>query len=215
MVGKRQSRKAKTGEAKSSDQDFLTGKLLIAMPNMNDPRFEKSVILLVSHDRDHAMGVVINKPLADIELGDLLEQLSIDPRQGASGDPVFYGGPVQTDRGLVVHTLDYTSSQTMPVGERFGVTASKEILVDIGGMNPVRQPPAQYLLAIGHAGWGPGQLENEISLNSWCHSDADAALIFGGDNKDLWGAALKSLGVTGAMLSPEWSTARPDDAPLN
>lgn len=185
------------------------------MPNMTDPRFEKSVILMVSHDPRHAMGVVVNKPLANIELGDLLEQLAIDPREGAGGDAVYYGGPVQTDRGLVVHTLDYRSPQTMQVNDRIGVTASKEVLVDIGGRSRVRQPPQKYLLAIGHAGWGPGQLESEISVNAWCHSDADVDLIFGGAPNDLWQASLKSLGVTGAMFSKEWSAARPGDAPIN
>lgn len=196
-------------------RDYLAGKLLIAMPNMTDPRFEKSVVLMVSHDERHAMGVVVNKPLADIELGDLLEQLSIDPREGSGGEPVFYGGPVQTDRGLVVHSLDYKSSQTMKVGPDIGVTASKNILVDIGGVAAKRRAPERYLLAIGHAGWGAGQLESEIAFNAWCHSDADPALIFGGEANNLWQAALKSLGVTAAMLSPEWANARPGDAPLN
>lgn len=207
----RQARETRT----APEQDFLIGKLLIAMPNMTDPRFEKSVLLMVSHDPSHAMGIVINKPLADIELADLLEQLSIDPREGAGGEPVFYGGPVQTDRGLVIHTLDYLSPQTLAVGDNLGVTASKEILVDIGGRESERKPPERYLLAIGHAGWGPGQLESEIAVNAWCHSNAEVGLVFGGDTHDTWAAALKSLGVTGAMLSPEWSTARPDDAPLN
>ncbi len=196
-------------------RDFLAGKLLIAMPNMTDPRFEKSVVLMVSHDARHAMGVVVNKPLADVELGDLLEQLSIDPRDGAGGEAVYYGGPVQSDRGLVIHSLDYRSPQTMALGPDIGVTASKEILVDIGGLSAAKKPPARYMLAIGHAGWGAGQLENEIAVNAWCHSDADPALIFGGDCSDLWKAALKSLGVTGAMLSPEWAKARTSDAPLN
>lgn len=196
-------------------RDFLAGKLLIAMPNMTDPRFEKSVVLIVSHDERHAMGVVVNKPLADIALGDLLEQLSIDPRAGAGGEPVFYGGPVQTDRGLVVHSLDYTSRQTMAVGPDIGVTASKDILVNIGGAAAKKKAPSKYLLAIGHAGWGAGQLESEIAVNAWCHSDANPALIFGGGAGDLWNAALKSLGVTAAMLSPEWAMARPGDAPLN
>lgn len=204
--------RTKKGEAA---RDFLAGKLLIAMPNMTDPRFEKSVVLMVSHDERHAMGVVVNKPLAEVELGDLLEQLEIDPRKGAGGEPVFYGGPVQTDRGLVVHSLDYKTKQTMAVGPDLGVTASKDILVDIGGSAAKRKGPDRYLLAIGHAGWGAGQLESEIALNAWCHSEADAGLIFGGDARDLWNAALKSLGVTAAMLSPEWSRVRPDDAPLN
>ncbi len=199
----------------SKGRDYLAGKLLIAMPNMTDPRFEKSVVLMVSHDERHAMGVLVNKPLADIELGDLLEQLSIDPRKDAGGEPVYYGGPVQTDRGLVVHSLDYKSRQTMTVAPDIGVTASKDILVDIGGAAAKRKAPAKFLLAIGHAGWGAGQLENEIAVNAWCHSDIDAALIFGGAANDLWKAALNSLGVTAAMLSPEWAKARAGDAPLN
>lgn len=185
------------------------------MPNMTDPRFEKSVVLMVSHDPKHAMGVVINKPLADIELGDLLEQLSIDPREGSGGEAVYYGGPVQTDRGLVVHTLDYRSPQTMAVNARIGVTASKEILVDIGGRSRGRKPPEKYLLAIGHAGWGAGQLENEISVNAWCHADPDVDVVFSNAAANVWQAALRSLGVTGAMFSKEWSSIRAGDAPIN
>ncbi len=214
----RQDRKSAGADRKKKralSRDYLAGKLLIAMPNMTDPRFEKSVVLMVSHDERHAMGVVVNKPLAEVELGDLLEQLEIDPRKGSGGEPVFYGGPVQTDRGLVIHSLDYKTAQTMAVGDDLGVTASKDILVDIGGAAAKRKGPKRYLLAIGHAGWGAGQLESEIALNAWCHSDADAGLIFGGDRRDLWNAALKSLGVTAAMLSPEWSQARAGNAPLN
>lgn len=199
----------------SGGQDFLTGKLLIAMPSMTDPRFERSVLLMVEHDQTHAMGVVINKPLADIELGDLLEQLAIDPREGAGGELVYYGGPVQTDRGLVIHSLDYRSPQTLIVADHFGVTASKEILVDIGGRGRTQKPPEKFMLAIGHAGWDAGQLESEIAVNAWCHSEATEALVFGPDRRATWSSALNSLGVTGAMFSPEWSNARPGDAPLN
>lgn len=198
-----------------SKRDFLDGKLLIAMPNMTDPRFEKSVVFLVSHDEKHAMGVVVNKPLVEIELGDLLEQLSIDPREGAGGESVFYGGPVQTDRGLVIHSLDYRSPQTIAIEPHFGVTASRDVLVDIGGRDRRMEPPERYLLAIGHAGWGPGQLESEIAVNAWCHSEASPDLVFGGEGADLWRRALESLGVTTAMFSAEWSNARPNDAPLN
>lgn len=208
-------RSGKAGGDAAPSQDFLNGKLLIAMPNMTDPRFQKSVVLMISHDPSHAMGVVLNKPLAQVELGDLLEQLSIDPLEGAGGEAVFYGGPVQTDRGLVVHTLDYRSPQTMAVTDEIGVTASREILIDIGGRNRSRQPPAKYMLAIGHAGWGAGQLESEISVNAWCHSEIRDDLIFGADASDTWRGALESLGVKGAMLSPEWSMTRSGDAPLN
>jgi putative transcriptional regulator len=208
----------RTGEGTAQEaprQDFLTGKLLIAMPSMTDPRFERAVLLMVSHDQQHAMGVVINKPLADIELGDLLEQLAIDPREGAGGEPVYYGGPVHTDRGLVVHTLDYRSPHTVAISADFGVTASRDILVDIGGRTGERNSPARFLLAIGHAGWGPGQLEQEIAVNAWCHADADADIVFASDASAIWRAALKRLGVTSAMFSKEWSFVRPGDAPLH
>lgn len=214
MATKR-STKTEPGRSDGGSQDFLTGKLLIAMPNMTDPRFERAVLLMVSHDPAHAMGVVINRPLEDIELGDLLEQLSIDPREGAGGEQVYYGGPVQTDRGLVIHTLDYQSPQTLTVGSQFGVTASKDILVDIGGRARTRKAPDKYLLAIGHAGWGAGQLESEIAVNAWCHTNASEELVFGGVRSDIWTNALKTLGVTGAMLSPEWAITRSGDAPLN
>lgn len=182
---------------------------------MNDPRFEKSVILMVSHDPSHAMGIVINKALAKVELGDLLEQLAIDPREGAGGEPVFYGGPVQTDRGVVIHTLDYQSPQTLAIGGGMGVTASKEILANIGGRTRTQEPPKRYKLAIGHAGWGAGQLESEIAVNAWCHCDSDVDLVFGATSSDIWRDTFKRLGVTNAMFSKEWSTARTSDAPVN
>ena len=210
-----QDRSRKSPGSGDTHQDFLTGKMLIAMPNMGDPRFERSVVLMVAHDEDHAMGIVINKPLADIELGDLLEQLEIDPREGVGGEPVYYGGPVQTDRGLVLHSLDYSTQQTIEVDAELGVTASKEILVDIGGRDGVNPPPRRHLLAIGHAGWGAGQLESEIAQNAWCHCDADMELIFDAATTDIWKSALKKLGVTSAMLSPEWSNIRSDETPLN
>ncbi len=196
-------------------RDFLTGHLLIAMPNMGDPRFEKSVIFMCAHDEEHAMGVIVNKPLADVELIDLLEQLEVDPKDNAAETPVFFGGPVQTERGVVLHTLDYCLDTTLRMGPDVGLTATKDILVDIGGKTPDRPAPRRYLLAIGHAGWGAGQLESEIAMNAWVHCEADEAIIFDGAKSSSWKMALSKLGVTGAMLSPEWSSARSDDQPLN
>lgn len=197
------------------DRDFLGGRLLIAMPNMTDPRFERSIVAICAHDEEHAMGVIVNKPLADIEFGELLEQLDIDPREGKGGDPVYFGGPVQTDRGVVLHTLDYRLDTTLIVAPGLGLTANREILVDIGGRKRSRPAPAHYLLAIGYAGWGAGQLEDELAMNAWAHCDADEAIIFARDASASWRNALKKLGVTAAMLSREWMTVRPDDAPLN
>lgn len=200
---------------KPADQRFLTGKLLIAMPNMRDPRFERSVILMCAHDEDHAMGVIVNKPLDNVNLSELLEQLSIDQRDGFADGPVYFGGPVQTDRGLVLHSLDYERDATLKITGEVGLTASREILTEIAGRRETSGPPAQFFLAIGHAGWGPGQLEQEIAMNAWAHCDPDDAIVFARNTDESWKKALQALGVTGAMLSPAWSAPRPDDAPLN
>ncbi len=196
-------------------QDFLTGKLLIATPGMTDPRFERSILLVCAHDERHAMAVIVNKPVADIELSDLLEQLDIDPREGVGGDPVHFGGPVDAQRGAVIHSLDYRSEATIDITPFIGLTASRDALVDIGGLKRLRPPPAQFILAIGHAGWGPGQLEAELSANAWAYCDADPALVFTSDPASSWTGALAKLGVTAAMFSAAWSQTRRGDSPLN
>jgi putative transcriptional regulator len=196
-------------------RDFLAGQLLIAMPNMADPRFERSVLIVCAHDERHAMGVIVNKPLIDVELSELLEQLSIDPREGVGGDPVYFGGPVQTERGVVIHTLDYRGDATIEITPELGLTATRDILIDIGGRQSQKKPPSHFLLAIGHAGWSAGQLEEELAMNAWAHCDPDESIIFTADAKQSWKRALERLGVTGAMLSPEWASARSDDTPLN
>ncbi|GJL94164.1 MAG: UPF0301 protein [Hyphococcus sp.] len=205
----------KTLSPTQSDRDFLRGQLLIAMPNMGDPRFERSVIFICAHDEEHAMGLIINKRLADTELSALLKQLDISPRDGADETPVFFGGPVQTERGVVLHTLDYNIEKTIDLGGEIGLTATKDVLHDIGGEEPLREPPREYLLALGHAGWGPGQLEQEIAMNVWIHCDPDESIIFRGAETASWKQALAKLGVTSAMLSPEWASTRSDDQPLN
>ncbi|MEO1242063.1 MAG: YqgE/AlgH family protein [Pseudomonadota bacterium] len=199
----------------AANRDFLAGQLLIAMPNMGDPRFEHSVIFMCAHDEDHAMGVIVNKPLADLELSDLLEQLEIEPENTIDDTPVFFGGPVQTERGVVLHTLDYQLETTIMLGAEMGLTATKDVLIDIGGRAPTRPAPRKFLLAIGHAGWGAGQLEQEISMNVWAHCAPDESIIFEGAKVSSWKRALAKLGVTGAMLSPEWAAPRRDDQPLN
>lgn len=201
--------------ARQDGQDFLVGQLLIAMPNMGDPRFEKSVIFMCAHDEDHAMGIIVNKPLADVELTDLLDQLEIEPQEDAAETPVFFGGPVQTERGVVLHTLDYRLDTTILLNADLGLTATKDVLVDIGGKASTNAPPRRFLLAIGHAGWGAGQLEQEIAMNAWVHCEPDEAIIFNGATSPSWDRALSKLGVTSAMFSPEWAAVRDDDEPLN
>ena len=196
-------------------RDFLSGKVLIAMPNMGDPRFEKSVIFMCTHDEDHAMGVIVNKPLDDVDLTELLKQLEIKAAPDASETPVFFGGPVQTERGVVLHTLDYEVETTITLGEDIGITATKDILADIGGANPERNAPRRYILAIGHAGWSAGQLEQEIAMNAWAHCDPDEAILFDGAISPSWKLAMSKLGVNSAMFSAEWAAPRSDDQPLN
>ena len=200
---------------KNSGQDFLAGQLLIAMPNMGDPRFERSVVLICTHDTDHAMGVILNKRLDDVAFSDLLKQLDIAPAHDAHHTDVFYGGPVQTERGLVLHTPDYKIDKTLAIKGDLALTATRDILVDIGGREPVRPAPRRFLLAIGHAGWGPGQLEEEIAMNAWLHCAPDDELVFDGAHDDAWNGALAKLGVTSAMLSREWAASRDSNQPLN
>ncbi len=161
------------------------------------------------------MGVIINKRLQDVVLSELLKQLDIDPRDGANATPVFFGGPVQTERGAVLHTLDYQLDATIELAPDLGLTATKDALVDIAGKAPKQAPPRAFILTIGHAGWGPGQLEQEIAMNAWVHCAPSEAIIFEGAESDAWSRALAKLGVTSAMLSPEWATPRRDDQPLN
>lgn len=176
----------------------LTGKLLIAMPGMGDPRFEHSVVFMCNHGEDGAMGLIVNKIAPDLHLSDLLTQLDIPDQGGRGGVPVHYGGPVEGSRGFVLHSGDYTSSlQTLEVGPGFSMTATLDILEDIAAGGG----PERMLLMLGYAGWGPMQLENEISQNGWLTVDAEPELIFEGADQDKWAGALKALGVDPMVLS--------------
>ena len=181
----------------SESSDF-TGKLLIAMPGMSDPRFEKSVIFVCAHSDEGAMGLIINKPAEDLRFSDMLEQLSITPALVNRDVPVHFGGPVEHGRGFVLHTADYLSNtSTLEVDGQFGMTASLDILEDIAR----GKGPAASVMALGYAGWGPGQLENEIAQNGWLTCDATPQIVFATEADDKWEAALKTLGVDALTLS--------------
>jgi putative transcriptional regulator len=180
------------------DMMELTGKLLIAMPGMGDTRFEHSVVFLCTHGPDGAMGLIVNKAADDVHLSDLLEQLDIKPSVPGCDMRVQFGGPVEGARGFVLHSDDYSSRvQTLKVAEAFSMTATLDILEDMA----LGTGPEDALMMLGYAGWGPGQLEAEISMNGWLTAEADPALVFGLDNSEKWGAALKSLGVDPLTLS--------------
>ncbi|MDQ7071949.1 MAG: YqgE/AlgH family protein, partial [Rhodobacterales bacterium] len=154
----------------------LTGKMLIAMPGMGDPRFDKSVVFICAHSDEGTMGLIINKPTDDVRFAELLEQLEIDITGGVPETTVHIGGPVENGRGFVLHSPDYTSPiSTLKVDGRFSMTATLDILEEIaqgGG-------PKRSFMALGYAGWGPGQLAGEIVQNGWLTCDADPDLVFG------------------------------------
>ncbi len=182
-----------------SDEDYLTGQLLIAMPGMPDERFAKTVIYVCAHSADGAMGLVVNKPLEDLSLPDLLEQLEIDCV--GMGEPirVHFGGPVETGRGFVLHSPDYYHDGTLMVDEGIALTATVDILRAIADGDG----PRHSLLALGYAGWGPGQLDSEIMSNGWLHVAADSDLVFGPDEDGKWQRAMAKIGIDPLMLSDE------------
>lgn len=176
----------------------LTGSLLVAMPSMGDPRFERSVVLLCAYSDKGAMGLIINKPSSDVGMSDVLDQLEIAPSQKAAGMPVHFGGPVETGRGFVLHSDDYQSSlHTLAVPGGYGMTATLDILEEIAQ----DAGPRDALMALGYAGWGPGQLENEIGHNGWLTADATHKLVFGTSAEDKWYQTVKSLGIDPLGLS--------------
>lgn len=176
----------------------LTGKLLIAMPGMSDPRFDRSVILICAHSDREAMGLIVNKPAPGLRLDQLLDQLGIETGVECPDMGVHLGGPVEHGRGFVLHSCDYTTNtSTLPIDARFGMTATLDILEDLAqGRGPERA-----MLMLGYAGWGPGQLEGEIARNGWLTADADADLVFAADDGSKWARALALLGIDPLLLS--------------
>lgn len=175
----------------------LTGHLLVAMPGMGDPRFDRSVVFMCAHSDEGAMGLIVNKPSADMALGELLDQLDIPCSTPARNNPVHFGGPVETSRGFVLHSPDYTSRlQTLKVAG-FGMTATQDVLEDIG----TGEGPEQALVMLGYAGWGPGQLEGEIASNGWLTVDASPQIVFGAGGTSTWINALNAMGIDPLGLS--------------
>jgi putative transcriptional regulator len=181
---------------------FFSGQLLIAMPGIGDPRFERAVILVCAHDHEHAMGVAVNRPVEGLTVPDILQKLNIEPSITVPPDQVLMGGPVERERGFVVHTDDFHSEHSLEVGAGVALSATREVLEAMAGLGAgAAEQPRRSLLALGYAGWGAGQLENEIKQNVWLTCDADEALIFGGDYERKWSRALAKLGVDPERLS--------------
>jgi putative transcriptional regulator len=177
----------------------LAGQLLVAMPQMQDHRFQRSVIYLCAHNDDGAMGLVVNKLIGTLTLAELLDQLSI-PHAAVSNEPrVHFGGPVESGRGFVLHSADYVEDGSLVVGNAMALTATLDILRAIGR----GEGPRKSLLALGYAGWGPGQLDHELQQNGWLHAPADEEIVFGKDLDKKWTRALAKVGVDLTALSGE------------
>jgi putative transcriptional regulator len=204
----RMTRKAlQKGVGTGAARGFLDGQMLIATPGMQDERFSRSLIYMCAHSSEGAMGIVVNQPAAHISFPDLLVKLDVIPKAekiqlppGAGDVTVLKGGPVETERGFVLHSADFfIENSTLPIDEGVCLTATLDILKAIAR----GAGPASAILALGYAGWGAGQLENEIQQNGWLHCAADPELIFGGDTDQKYDKALRKIGIDLGMLSSE------------
>ena len=206
----RMTRKAlekRSGSGSGGGRGFMDGQMLIASPSMQDERFARSVIYMCAHSSEGAMGIVVNRPAANIKFPDLLVKLDVIPAADvirlpsrASDVTVLKGGPVESERGFVLHSADFfIENSTLPIDEGVCLTATLDILKAIARGDG----PASAILALGYAGWAPGQLENELHANGWLHCSADRHLIFGTDIAAKYDQALQKIGIRPGMLSSD------------
>lgn len=181
------------------DNKYLTGRILLAMPSMGDPRFHKAVIYMCAHDEHGAMGLVVNHRLPGVDMKDLLTQLEIDKPEDETVEqiPVLSGGPVETARGFVLHSTDFEQGETIKINEEFSVTGTIDALKAIAQGDG----PEELLFILGYAGWGAGQLDEELQQNAWLVLDPDKALIFDVKPDTMWDKAIEKIGIDPGMLS--------------
>ena len=192
---------------KAAGRGYLDGQMLIAMPTMRDERFARSVIYVCAHSSEGAMGIVVNQPAPNIRFSELLVQLEVIPAAELIQLPpragvikVLKGGPVETGRGFVLHSADFViENSTLPIDDGICLTATLDILKAIAR----GEGPQSAVLALGYAGWAPGQLESEIQENGWLHCAADPELIFGPDIDGKYGRALRKIGIEPGKLSSQ------------
>lgn len=182
--------------ARASDR--LSGRLLIAMPSMGDPRFERTVIYMCSHSEDGAMGLVVNRRADGVSFRDLMEQLDIEIGPQSQGGDIHFGGPVEMGRGFVLHSGDFhVEDATMRVDADVSLTATLDVLRAMAR----GEGPRRAMIALGYSGWAPNQLEAELQNNGWLTCDADEEILFSRDDGAKWEKALAKIGVAPSMLS--------------
>jgi putative transcriptional regulator len=187
----------------------LEGQVLVAMPGIPDRKMEQAAIFLCVHSERGAMGLILNKLVRNMSFVDLLRQLRLTPRsKGVAGLPVMFGGPVETERGFVLHSGEYEAgSSTMRIGQNaglnLGLTATVDVIADIAD----GRGPRASMLALGYAGWGAGQLEAELARNAWLICPSDDFLLFGQNNELKWEHGLRKIGVNPSQLSRDTGRA--------
>lgn len=170
---------------------YLEGQLLIATPSLQGSCFSKSVVYICVHNAEGAMGIIVNQPLDQVNVNEVLKQLNIETGENYINLPVHFGGPVEVARGFVLHSSDYTHKGTVHMGNNISVTSNVDALRDIAA----GKGPEHSILALGYAGWSPGQLEAEIEANSWITAPANGDIVFGASNQTKWELSAGSLGV--------------------
>ena len=175
------------------------------MPTMSDPRFKRSVVCICAHNEDGAIGIINNKIIESLSFAKIIKQLKLKKNKVKSdySEPIYFGGPVETERGFILHTADYFSENSTSINTEISMTASTEILQALIDGNG----PNKSIIALGYAGWGPGQLDTEIQSNAWLSVQSDPELIFSDKTSDKWDMALEKIGVDPALLSTEFGRA--------
>jgi putative transcriptional regulator len=184
-------------QERAAVEGSLAGKLLVAMPGIGDPRFDQAVILMCLHTSETAMGLIINKPRAELTLGDVLGHLGIEASGELAGRNVLAGGPVKQDRGYVLHSQDFCAEEaTQTVAPGINLTATRDVLMAMA----TDHPPERFVLALGHSNWSAGQLESELAHNAWLVAEPDQAIIFGDEHEDKWTSAIRQLGIEPSQI---------------
>jgi putative transcriptional regulator len=184
---------------RDSGETSLSGQLLVAMPQMADPRFARTVVYLCAHSSDGAMGLVVNRLIDSLTFGSLLSQLGVEPEGAPADVPIHFGGPVESSRGFVLHTSDYLQDSSLVIDDEIALTATVDVLKAIAQGTG----PRCRVLALGYAGWAPGQLDAEIQANGWLLVPADLELVFGPENDSKWQRAIAKIGIDLSLLSSE------------
>ncbi len=178
---------------------YLAGQLLLAMPGIGDPRFDRSVIAMCVHDANGALGIMVSSEFAGLSVRELMRQVDVDPGVTPADVPVLTGGPVEPGRGFVLHSTDYEGQGTIGVANRWALTSTLDVLKDIAA----GKGPRHWLAALGYAGWGAGQLDEELTRHGWLTAPGDDTLLFETEAEARWGAAFGRIGVNVSQLSAE------------